>query len=109
MSEEHIEPEVVSEPEPEPEPEPEVVELKTIIDRHFQCCHFLLYDHWKHTIADSVADANELIRDLMEDDDMLKYDVESNYQPIFQAIKHKAIESCKSIDDLKQLIIEHHS
>ncbi len=105
MSEEHIEPEVVSEPEPEPQP----VELKSSINENFFCCHSLLYDHWKHKIADSVIDADELIRDLFDDKDMEKYDLWSEHYSVFDAIKHKAIESCESIDDLKQLIIEHYS
>lgn len=97
MSEEHI------------EPEPEPVELKSSIDKHYSCCHSLLYDHWKHKIADSVSEADDLILDLMEDDDMLQYDLDVNYREVFNSIKDEAIESCKSLDDLKQLIIKHHS
>lgn len=102
MSEEHIEPEVVSEPEPEP------VELKSSLDTRF-VCHYLLYDHWKHKIADSVQEAEGLIHDLLDDYDLDKYDLDATCEVVFDAIKHKAIESCESIDDLKQLIIEHHS
>ena len=104
MSEEHIEPEVVSEPEPEPQP----VELKSSLDKRLVCRH-LLYDHWKHKIADSVEEAEGLIYDLLDDDDLVKYDLDATCQVVFDAIKHKAIESCESIDDLKKLIIEHHS
>lgn len=103
MSEEH---------EPEPQPEPEPVKLVSEHDKKlYTYCHYFLYDHWKDTIADDVYDANELMRDLvMDDEDVVDYMlceipklIELN-----DDLNHKFTE-CSSLEDLKQLLIKHHS
>lgn len=104
--EEHIE----SEPQSEPVSEP--VKLISKHDKKlYTYCHYFLYDHWKDTIADDVYDANELMRDLVMDDEDIVELVLSQIPKLIKLnndLNHKFTE-CASLEDLKQLLIQHYS
>ena len=103
------EPEPVSEPEPEPEPEP--VKLVSSHDKKYTYCHYFLYDHWKDTIAVDVYEANELMSELvMDDEDIVEFRLSEIL--ILVQLNHDLNDKfaqCSSLEDLKQLLIQHHS
>jgi len=108
MSEEEQQLESMSEPEPEPEPVKLVSEHDKI---RYTYCHYYLYDHWKDTIADDVYDANELMADLVMDDEDIVDLVLCRIPKLIKVnndLNHKFSE-CSSLEDLKQLLIEHYS
>jgi len=103
----------MSEVSVEPEPEHiEPVEVVSTIDSKHTYCHHLCYDHWKYKIADSVVEANELLDELFTNDDVLSHYKELNVTHLFiqlcKDIKDKVLE-CETLEDLKKVIIEHHS